>query len=423
MQSGISTYVRIKSCASPPEYGKNYLKLQDRVHQADAVVYGPDQEAFFQCIAGAMLKKCVQGYNCSIFAYGQTGSGKTYTIQGDEHEPGLVQRSLAYLHDLYPRLRLSFIEIYNESVFDLFGPENSISIREDPVDGVTVDGLCIAASSALEESLALYARGNQNRRTTATQMNDKSSRSHAVLTVYLENRDKSIAKRSRLCFVDLAGSEKCRESEAERVKETCNINRSLLCLGKIVHKLSSKDRWHVSYRDSKLTFLLKDSLGGNCKLAIIGNVNPEYPSETASTLQFLARSKMMTNNPLINYDTACSSVEELTDNLRRLDEENQVLKDELLELRSLKETSARESTLSVLTVLNTELRGLAGQLLDLKARASAHAAQHFESNRALLLKIDAEIANINGQRKENIQELSVSRKRHRASLGPARGDQ
>lgn len=411
MKSSILTYVRIKSTDDAPEYGKEYVKIQDKKYQADAVMYGPDQEVLFRSIASSILGRCVQGYNCSIFAYGQTGSGKTYTIQGNEQCPGLVPRSLAYLHERYLNIKLSFIEIYNENMFDLFEPSNSVGIRDDPAAGITVDNLSILPSETLEESLSLYRQGIANRRTTATQFNENSSRSHAILTIFLEQKENHVIKKSRLCFVDLAGSEKCRENESERIKETCNINKSLLCLGKIVHKLSSNDRWHVSYRDSKLTFLLKDSLGGNCQLAIIGNINPDFPAETANTLQFLARSKRVTNNPSLNYDTAQASMEELTAAMIKLEEENGALRDEVALLRKSTERNVGEGALFLIRTLGADLGDMAKKLLLVKEKSNKLASAHFDDNMGKMRQLNEQMISLNEFMKENIADLCIKKRR------------
>ncbi|KAI5169879.1 kinesin family member 15 [Pancytospora epiphaga] len=411
MNDNIVTYIRIKGCDRNPEFEKNHIRVNTKLYHADVVQYGPDQDALFRSIQSKILEKCVQGYNCSIFAYGQTGSGKTYTIEGTEESPGLVQRSLAFLHDTYPEVRLSFIEIYNENATDLVDPERLISIRDDPQNGVTVDNLSIRTTDSLEKSLDLYRRGIANRKHTATTMNENSSRSHSIFTILLEYRDKNIVKRSKLCFVDLAGSERCRESESDRIKETCNINKSLLCLGKIVHKLSTNDRWHISYRDSKLTFLLKDSLGGNCKLAIIGNVSLDYPTETINTLEFLKRSKMITNNPSMNYDTAQSSVEELTEKLKALDSENHRLKERISAISQEHKHAVKHSMVFSVRKLKEEVDDVKNTFLELKEQSKATFSSFFDERRKILVEINKNLEILNGMSKENFKNLNVKKKR------------
>lgn len=420
VNNNIITYIRIKDSDSKTEHNREHIRIQNKIYQADKIITGPSQEELFLLIKKSILEKCTKGYNCSIFAYGQTGSGKTYTIQGNETNPGLVQRALEYLHGIYDNLKLSFIEIYNENMIDLFNNEgnssigNSIGIRDDPTEGIIVDNLTILNSTNIVESLKMYEKGVSGRRTSATNMNSCSSRSHSIFTVFLEFKDRNVIKKSKLCFVDLAGSEKYKDNkedrdiENSRVKETCNINKSLLCLGKIVHKLGTNEKWHISYRDSKLTFLLKDSLGGNSKLAIIGNVNTEYLSDTINTLEFLKRSKMITNNPSINYDLAHSSVEELTENLKILDEENQALKEELTILRKQQEGGVRNSLIYSVKLLKTDVEFITNTFKNIKNKVGKIIDDYFDENRKIIMKINKSFNLISNERRENINNININ---------------
>lgn len=411
MDSNILTYLRIKKSAQKPAFQNSQITIQNKNYTVNNIFYGSDQDEVFQNISKSILSKCLQGYNCSVFAYGQTGSGKTYTIQGTEECPGLVQRTLSFLHNNFDSIKLSFIEIYNENMVDLYSPNNEISIREDPIEGVTVDNLNVISSSALSDSLDFYQRGIINRRTASTQMNEESSRSHSIFTIQLEMKNKNILKRSKLSFVDLAGSEKIGDNELERVKETCNINTSLLCLGKIVHKLSANDRWHISYRDSKLTFLLKDSLGGNCKLAIIGTVNLEYLPDTVNTLNFLQRSKMICNRPSINYDTNGSSIEELTESLRQMDEKNSILSMELFELKAGREDTIKSSTLYDLNTLKTNFEILKKQFTNVCETVKMFSENRYDENKKLFLEINENLKELNQKQKENIRNIFVKKRK------------
>lgn len=411
MNHNILTYLRIKEASPKPIFAHNHISIQSKMFQADMILYGPNQSEIFQHISKSILAKCIQGYNCSVFAYGQTGSGKTYTIQGTESDPGLVQRSLSFLHNNYDELRLSFIEVYNENMLDLYRPETSISIREDPVDGVTVDNLHIFTSRSLLESLEFYQKGIANRKTAATHMNENSSRSHSIFIIQLETRTKGISRRSKLCFVDLAGSERIGDNESERIRETCNINTSLLCLGKIVHKLSSNDRWHISYRDSKLTFLLKDSLGGNSKLAIIGTVNMDYPSDTINTLNFLNRSKMISNSPSINYDTSRSTTEELVENLRALDEENLLLRTELVHARAEKDDSVKTSLIYNVRKLRSDFKLLEENFYQICKTSQQLIDNYYDGNKRMICEISEYLRDIDETHKENIRDIQVKRRK------------
>lgn len=411
MNRNILTYLRIKEADPKPVFAHNHITIQNKMFQFDTVLYGPNQNEMFQHISKNILAKCIQGYNCSVFAYGQTGSGKTYTIQGTESSPGLVQRSLSFLHNNYDELKLSFIEVYNENMVDLYKPETFINIREDPIEGVTVDNLSIFTSESLLESLEFYQKGITNRKTASTQMNESSSRSHSIFTIQLETRSRGITRRSKLCFVDLAGSERIGDNENERVKETCNINTSLLCLGKIVHKLSSNDRWHISYRDSKLTFLLKDSLGGNSKLAIIGTVNMDYPSDTVNTLNFLNRSKMISNSPSINYDTSRSTTEELVESLRILDEENQLLRTELAYASAERDNNIKIALIYSVKKLRSDFKLLEESFFGMCNVFQELINNYYNGNKRMIYEINEYLKAFDEVRKENIRNMQIKKRK------------
>lgn len=411
MNSNILTYLRVKNTSQKPIFQGNHINIQNKSFNVNNIFYGSNQEEVFLNISKNILSKCLQGYNCSVFAYGQTGSGKTFTIQGSDDNPGLVQRTLAFLHNNFDSIKLSFIEIYNENMIDLYDPVNEISIREDPIDGVVVDCLNVFTSSNLSESLNFYKKGISNRKTASTQMNKESSRSHSIFTIQLEMKNNNIMKRSKLSFVDLAGSEKIGDNELDRAKETCNINTSLLCLGKIVHKLGSNDKWHISYRDSKLTFLLKDSLGGNCKLAIIGTVCLENIPDTINTLNFLKRSKLICNSPSINYDTVGSSIEELTENLKQMDEKNQILTTELLELRAMREDSIKSAALYDLNALKSKFTILSQEFDNMCKFLNKVSNDRYEGNKQILTEINENLRELNQKQKENIRNIFIKKRK------------
>ena len=399
MEGSVVTYIRIKEAEKRPIFTHRRISIGNRPYQADGIFYGPEQDKLFSTVSRTILDKALQGYNCTVFAYGQTGSGKTYTIQGNDDFPGLIPRTLGFLYERCKIIKISFIEVYNESMLDLLAPSNQINIREDPNDGVVVDNLQILNCNSLKESLDLYSLGIQNKRSAATKMNENSSRSHTVFTIYLENKEQNLTKRSKLCFVDLAGSERLREGEPERAKETCNINKSLLCLGKIVNKLSSRERWHVSYRDSKLTFLLKDSLGGNCRLAIIGNICLDYETETINTLIFLRRTKMIRNNPSINYDISRYTPEELAEGLRLLGEENQELRNEIVRLKEDCTYGVGPSMLYSIENIKKEITDVKDRLEKFNNLFNGAIKQYFEVNRRKIVEIADKIGN--SEDKEN----------------------
>ncbi|TKY47796.1 Kinesin protein KIN12A [Spatholobus suberectus] len=288
----------------------------------------------FEHVGVPLVEHCLAGFNSSVFAYGQTGSGKTYTMWGpanclsEENDqqglaPRVFQRLFARLNEqtkhsdkqLNYQCRCSFLEIYNEQIMDLLDPnQRNLQIREDVKSGVYVENLTEEHVSSMKDVTQLLIKGLSNRRTGATSINSESSRSHTVLICVVESRCKSAAdgmsrfKTSRINLVDLAGSERQKLTGAagERLKEAGNINRSLSQLGNLINILAEvsqtgKQR-HIPYRDSRLTFLLQESLGGNAKLAMICAISPAQScrSETFSTLRFAQRAKAIKNKAVVN---------------------------------------------------------------------------------------------------------------------------
>ncbi|KAL0481022.1 kinesin-like protein [Acrasis kona] len=293
-----------------------------------------DQAEMFEKCGRPIVESCLSGYNGTIFCYGQTGSGKTYTMTGvgDQGLKGLIPR---ILDDLFSNIRsnnsvrytttCSFLEIYNEKLSDLLQDSNvkqSLQLREDIKTGVYVEDLSQEVITCTQEAMGLLKKGINNRHVGATAMNEQSSRSHSVFTINIsakENCGGVIKQRtSRLNLIDLAGSERQQSTgaEGERLTEACSINKSLSALGKVIMSLVDKangKNCHVHYRDSKLTFLLRDSLGGNSKTCVIANVSPALNSlsETLSTLQFAQRAKSIKNDAHVNEETSAQNVQVL----------------------------------------------------------------------------------------------------------------
>ncbi|XP_053116925.1 kinesin-like protein KIF15 isoform X2 [Hemicordylus capensis] len=315
------------------------------------------QESVFSSVAKNIVESCMNGYNGTIFAYGQTGSGKTFTMMGPPDSDnfthnlrGVIPRSFEYLFFLIERekekagagksflCKCSFIEIYNEQIFDLLDSASAgLLLREHIKKGVFVVGAVEHVLTSAAEAYQVLTVGWRNRRVASTSMNRESSRSHAVFTITVESMEKNNEvvniRSSQLNLVDLAGSERQKDTHAEgvRLKEAGNINRSLSCLGQVITALvdvgNGKQR-HICYRDSKLTFLLRDSLGGNAKTCIIANVHPGSRcfGETLSTLNFAQRAKLIKNKAVINEDTQ--------GNVRQLQSEVKKLKEQLALLTS-----------------------------------------------------------------------------------------
>ncbi|XP_052035166.1 centromere-associated protein E isoform X13 [Apodemus sylvaticus] len=274
----------------------------------------------YEEIAVPIISSAIQGYNGTIFAYGQTASGKTHTMMGSEDCLGVIPRAI---HDIFKRikkfpereflLRVSYMEIYNETITDLLCNAQKMKpliIREDINRNVYVADLTEEVVYTAEMALKWLATGEKNRHYGITKMNQRSSRSHTIFRMILESREKGESsncdgsiKVSHLNLVDLAGSERAAQTGAEgvRLKEGCFINRNLLILGQVIKKLSDGQvGGFINYRDSKLTRILQNSLGGNAKTRIICTITPVSFDETLTTLQFASTAKYMKNTPYVN---------------------------------------------------------------------------------------------------------------------------
>ncbi|XP_015171763.1 PREDICTED: kinesin-like protein KIF18A [Polistes dominula] len=258
----------------------------------------------FEGTTKELILSLLNGYNCSVFAYGATGAGKTHTMLGSANDPGLTYRTVAELfcqienqsrHNEF-NLGVSYLEIYNENVQDLLHKSAQLHLREDSRSAVIVAGLKIIPIQNAEELLSLLAKGNKNRTQHPTDANQESSRSHAVFQVYIQitNKLNGQTRHVKLSMIDLAGSERASVTgcKGARFKEGANINKSLLALGNCINNLADGVK-HIPYRDSKLTRLLKDSLGGNCQTVMIANISPSNLNyeDTYNTLRYANRAK------------------------------------------------------------------------------------------------------------------------------------
>ncbi|XP_005099275.1 kinesin-like protein KIFC3 [Aplysia californica] len=247
-----------------------------------------------------LISSVLDGYNVCIFAYGQTGSGKTHTMEGPPEDPGVNQRALKFLYEearasaWHYDIEASVMEIYNEQIRDLLNPDpinNKLEVKLRPEGGLHVPGLVRVPVHSLDEVNEISEQGRRNRATAATNMNEHSSRSHCLLCVTVTGLNSVTGDRTfgRLNLVDLAGSERVSKSQADgaRLKEAQNINKSLSSLGDVINALKNKHS-HVPYRNSKLTYLLQESLGGDSKTLMILQVSPAEKnlSESICTLTF-----------------------------------------------------------------------------------------------------------------------------------------
>ncbi|KAJ9604320.1 hypothetical protein H2200_011154 [Cladophialophora chaetospira] len=313
------------------------------------------QEDVYNCLGEEFLDHNFEGYHTCIFAYGQTGSGKSYTMMGTPDQPGLIPRTC---EDLFQRIeanesanisysvRVSYFEVYNEHVRDLFQPKTDppqyLKIRESPVEGPYVKDLTEIQVKNYGEILKYMRMGDNSRTVASTKMNDTSSRSHAVFTIMLKqihhdyHTDETTERLARIRLVDLAGSERAKATEAtgQRLREGGNINKSLTTLGRVIaaladpknSRMQNKQRMNrdiVPYRDSILTWLLKDSLGGNSKTAMIACIAPSDYDETLSTLRYADQAKHIRTKAIVNQDHVSTAekdaqINEMAETIRTL---------------------------------------------------------------------------------------------------------
>uniref|UniRef100_A0A8C3B0N4 Kinesin family member 4 n=1 Tax=Cyclopterus lumpus TaxID=8103 RepID=A0A8C3B0N4_CYCLU len=287
-----------------------------------------EQEEVFNSTVSPLLCGLFKGYHATVLAYGQTGSGKTFSMGGtytsaQENDPsvGVIPRVIRRIFEEKDKrtacefcLAVSYLEIYNEDILDLLCPSKDkagLCIREDPKEGIKIVGLTERQVSTAQEMVGCLEVGNSARTVASTAMNAASSRSHAIFTITLEQRrgtDKADSVVSKLHLVDLAGSERQKKTKAEgdRLKEGISINRGLLSLGNVISALGdeSKKSSFVPYRDSKLTRLLQDSLGGNSHTLMIACISPADSNmeETINTLRYADRARKIKNKPVVNVD-------------------------------------------------------------------------------------------------------------------------
>jgi len=352
------------SCIEPVSNEQLILKHKNlRRSYTFNLVFGQDssqEDVFFNCSMDKLIDSALDGYSVTIFAYGQTGSGKTYTIMGRDDAinekilknnkySGIMPKSINYIWSAVSRLqqkfyiKVSFLEIYNEQINDLLNPtNNNLQIRWDQKQGFFVEGLLVIECKKPEDIVEIILQGTKNRKKGSHDLNKDSSRSHSILTVYLisefQSGSETYKKYGKISFVDLAGSERLKETHSKggMVKETGNINKSLFVLGKVISSLTDKKNTnqHIPYRDSKLTMLLMDSIGGTSKTLMIACVSPssQYSDETMSTLNYASRTMNIKNKPLVQMDAREKAREDLQEENEIYLEENEFLKAEFMKL-------------------------------------------------------------------------------------------
>ncbi|KAH7889682.1 P-loop containing nucleoside triphosphate hydrolase protein [Phlebopus sp. FC_14] len=414
------------------------------------LVFGPeaDQAMIYHDVVSPMLDEVLMGYNCTLFAYGQTGTGKTYTMQGDltptpmgnpSAQAGMIPRVLFRLfHQLETSgadysVKISFVELYNEELRDLLANELSAPVgsaqpmgKGGPSDnqgvlkifddaskkGVFIQGLEEVLVKDATDALALLTKGSHRRQIAATKFNDHSSRSHSVFSITIHTKEAStigddLLKVGKLNLVDLAGSENIGRSGAEnkRAREAGMINQSLLTLGRVINALVDHSS-HVPYRESKLTRLLQDSLGGRTKTCIIATISPARSNmeETLSTLDYAIRAKSIRNKPEINQRMTRNSL------LKEYVAEIERLKADVLAAREKNGIFFSEETWNQ---MNTEQEMKQTEIEEAKKQVEIVESQlrnvreEFEQSIALLMKRDGELRETKEKLKETEGELEV----------------
>uniref|UniRef100_A0A336MYT3 Kinesin-like protein n=1 Tax=Culicoides sonorensis TaxID=179676 RepID=A0A336MYT3_CULSO len=346
--------VHVKDCSVTLENASD-LSAPSKMFTFDSA-YDKDSntESIYNDICYSLVESVLEGYNGTIFAYGQTGCGKSHTMTGPSEifekstpelnaQRGIISRSFEHIfeaiavsNDIRYLALVSYLEIYNETIRDLLAPShhngdsNNLQLKELPGEGVTVHNLSMHTVQNVRECEQLLIQGNKNRMVGATLMNAGSSRSHSIFTISVEQvaindnnaNAKGNIKKGKLNLVDLAGSERQTKTGAtgDRLKEATKINLSLSALGNVISALVDGKTKHIPYRDSKLTRLLQDSLGGNTKTLMIACVSPAAYNydETLSTLRYASRAKNISNKPRINEDPKDALVKEYQEEIMRL---------------------------------------------------------------------------------------------------------
>ncbi|KAM9773170.1 kinesin-like protein KIF19 isoform 2-T2 [Syngnathus typhle] len=338
--------------------------------------YSTSQEEVYRATTKGLIEGLISGYNATVFAYGPTGCGKTYTMLGTDKEPGIYVRTLNDLFraieetsdDMMYSVSMSYLEIYNEMIRDLLNPSSGfLDLREDSKGEIQVAGITEVSTINAQEIMELLMKGNKQRTQEPTAANQTSSRSHAVLQVAVKQQSRSRdvlqeVRFARLFMIDLAGSERAAQTQnrGQRLKEGAHINRSLLALGNCINALSDKNgNKYVNYRDSKLTRLLKDSLGGNSRTVMIAHISPASVAfeESRNTLTYADRAKSIRTRVKKNLINVSYHIAQYTN----------IISDLRCEIERLKKKMADQASRQ-LTSERTDIRNV-------QAEVQAHACQ------------------------------------------------
>uniref|UniRef100_H3AFT1 Kinesin family member 27 n=1 Tax=Latimeria chalumnae TaxID=7897 RepID=H3AFT1_LATCH len=408
-------------CVRPVPNTQQVIIGKDRIFTFD-FVFGQkssQDEIYITCIK-PLVTSLIEGYNATVFAYGQTGSGKTYTIGGghvdlvsvSEEEKGIIPRAIQEIfqsicenHNIDFTVKISYIEVHKEELKDLLELETStkdLHIREDEKGNTVIIGAKECQVESADEVVSLLEAGNAARHTGTTQMNEHSSRSHAIFTIsVVQQRPKQSGSgndtyitdngtrrsvqliASKFHFVDLAGSERVTKTgnTGERFKESIQINSGLLALGNVISALGDPKRKsaHIPYRDAKITRLLKDSLGGNAKTVMITCISPSSSSfdESLNSLKYANRAKNIRNKPIVNYNPDWDRMDEMELEIKALRE---ALQNQHMSLG----THTSQASQELLGQEKTRIRCLEEQLAQLQAECYHYRSCTEEAYRLLV---------------------------------------
>ncbi|KPM04889.1 kinesin-like protein KIF3C-like protein [Sarcoptes scabiei] len=325
-------------------FSNGFISSSSSSSQPDIKIYTFDsvyddrstQEEIYVDVCHPLVESVLNGFNGTIFAYGQTGTGKTYTMEGTADDPGIIPRSFIHIFSHISNsshkqflVRSSYLEIYQEEIRDLLSPvpHKILELHERPDIGVYVKDLSSFVCKNISEIERVMAKGRHNRSIGETNMNDRSSRSHAIFVITIEHIEQDEfgnehVRVGKLNLVDLAGSERQIKTKAvgQRQKEAIKINLSLSALGNVISALVDGRSTHVPYRDSKLTRLLQDSLGGNSHTVMLANIGPSAYNyeETLITVRYANRAKNIKNKPHINENPKDALLKEFQIEIQRL---------------------------------------------------------------------------------------------------------
>ncbi|KAH9420263.1 Kinesin-like protein kif3c, partial [Dermatophagoides pteronyssinus] len=385
--------IQLHRVPMPPPSWQQQTTVNNHNDDDDVKIYTFDsvydcdskQEEIYADVCHPLVESVLNGFNGTIFAYGQTGTGKTYTMEGVAHDPGVIPRSFIHIFSHIGRsshkqflVRSSYLEIYQEEIRDLLSTNTNkrLELRERSDIGVYVKDLSSFVCKNVTEIERVLAKGRQNRAVGATNMNEHSSRSHAIFMITVEHieKDSSMATEhvrvGKLNLVDLAGSERQIKTKTvgQRQKEAIKINLSLSALGNVISALVDGRSTHIPYRDSKLTRILQDSLGGNARTVMMANIGPAGYNyeETLITLRYANRAKNIKNKPRVNEnpkDTLLKEFQAEIDRLRAQLEEKRKQKSRPSSSLTASTTAAEQIDVEAVQKLQAKIKAMESKML------------------------------------------------------------